>query len=265
MILPLMLALAAQTAPPPPVPAKTVGPVAPADARSKHCLDLAANDPPAGAKEADRWAIAGGGFLAKQCLGMAYANGDRMALAAQAFEDAAHAAGLAHDPQGATYWAEAGNAWLAAGDAGKARAALDAAIAADTLTGLQRGEALIDRARAQVALGQTVAARADLDKALHDAAADPMAWLLSATLARRMDDVPRAKADIAQALQLASDDASVQLEAGNIAAVGHDEAGAEAAWTRAAQIAPDSDAGRAAKQALRQFDTPDAKAAATAP
>jgi tetratricopeptide (TPR) repeat protein len=261
MILPLLLAVAAQAVTKP----AAAGPIAPDDARSQHCLELAANDPPSGAKEADRWSIAGGGFLAKQCLGMAYASGDRMASAAQSFEDAAHAAELAHDARGATYWAEAGNAWLAAGEASKARAALDAALAADTLTGVQRGEALIDRARAQVAQGQLVAARADLDKALGDAAADPMAWLLSATLARRMEDVPRAKTDIAEALRLAPDDASVQLEAGNIAATGHDEAGAEAAWTRAAQLAPDSDPGRAAKQALRQFDTPAAPAAAPTP
>jgi len=260
MILPLLLAVATQAA-----SAKAAGPIAPADTRAQHCLELAANDPPSGAKEADRWAIAGGGFLAKQCLGMAYASGGRMDSAAQAFEDAARGAELAHDLRAATYWAEAGNAWLAAGDAGKARAALDAALAADTLTGGPRGEALIDRARALVAQGQAVAARADLDKALGDVASDPMAWLLSATLARRMDDVPRARTDIAEALRLAGNDASVQLEAGNIAAIGHDEAGAEAAWTRAAQIAPDSAAGRSAKQALRQFAAPDATTVTTTP
>jgi tetratricopeptide (TPR) repeat protein len=252
IILPLLLATAAQAARLP-VPPRDV---APTQKRFDRCVELATNDPAGAEREASNWQLQGGGFLARQCLGIAYATELRWSAAAAEFEAAANAAEIAHDVRASNYWAQAGNAWLAGGNAPKAISALNAALAPATLVGLARGEAELDRARAAVAIGDTVSARRDIDRALVDAIDDPLAWLLSATLARRMNDLPRARHDIAETLRRAGDDASAQLEAGNIAALSGDEAAAKAAWTRAAQLRPDSDAGRAAMAALRQFDTP---------
>lgn len=220
------------------------------------CLAQARRDP-AAAERAGRGAI-GASPRMRQCLGLALAGQDRFAEAAAIFADAARAAELAKDGAAADYWAQSGNAWLAAGDAAKARPALDAALAAGTLSDLQRGEAYLDRARALVSLGNVKAARIDLDQAVTIAADDPLAWLLSATLARRSGDLTRARADIAQALRRSADDASVQLEAGNIAAHGGDAEKAAAAWREAVRLAPDTPAGRSAANALRQFQTPEA-------
>ncbi|MFX5245339.1 hypothetical protein ABTD35_21420, partial [Acinetobacter baumannii] len=83
---------------------------------------------------------------------------------------------------------------------------------------------------------------------------DPLAWLLSATLARRTGDLPRAKKDIGEALARSADDANVQLEAGNIAAAAGDEAGARKAWSEAARLAPpDSPIRAITAKALAQF------------
>jgi tetratricopeptide (TPR) repeat protein len=245
VILPLLLLATAQQAP---------GPVAPEQQRYTHCVDLAKSDPQAAAAEADTWATkGGGGMLAKQCLGIAYSDQGKFDLAAGAFEDAAHAALQAHDAHAADFWAQAGNAWLAAGNAGRARAALDSALSTGTLIGVDHGEVLLDHARALVALGQMTLARADLDKALTEVPDDSLAWLLSATLARRMDDLPRAQKDITEAHNRVGDDPQVELETGNIAAEMHDEAGAKAAWTKAEAASPDSNTGRAAREALAQF------------
>lgn len=246
MILPLIL-LAQSTAAP-------IGPPAPpVSDRYERCLDLATSSPSAAEAEAGQWQLAGGSFFASQCLGMAYAHEARWTAAAAAFEAAARAGEKAGDLRSANYWAQAGNAWLAAGDAVKARAALDAAVAGGTLKGVPLGEAHLDRARAMVAGNDLEGARDDLDRALVETPADPLAWLLSATLARRMRQVVRAQHDIAEALSLAADDASVQLEAGNIAAFAHDEAAARGAWQQAVTLRPDSDAGKAAAAALAQF------------
>lgn len=228
----------------------------PLDARYKGCLDLATSNPQAAESEAERFRLAGGGARARQCLGLAYAQQERWRDAAGVFEAAAREADAAKDTLGARYWAQAGNAWLAANEPVKAYAALNAALAGPALTGQDKGEALLDRARALVAAGQAAAARADLDAALENAPKDPLAWLLSATLARRMKDLPRAQGDIAEALSLASDDASVQLEAGNIAALAGDADAAKAAWQRAVKLAPASPAGQQARAALGQFDAP---------
>ncbi|MDF7774663.1 tetratricopeptide repeat protein [Sphingomonas sp. AOB5] len=235
-----------QDAPPPPAQ----DPVA---ARFERCLDLATGDPRAGEAEAIKWRSEGGGHRARQCLGVAYANQERWPSAAGAFEEAAREAEVEKSPKAGDYWAQAGNAWLAAGDPGHARSALDAALVSGNLAGLPLGEAHLDRARARVATGDNEGARSDLDRALIHAAEDPLSWLLSATLARRMGDLPRAKKDIDEALRRSPDDASVQLEAGNIAALRGDEPTARAAWARVLELAPGSPQANAARGALEQF------------
>lgn len=249
ILLSLALAAATQTAP---KPASLPGD--PREARYQRCVAMAERTPDAAKIEAGKWRLAGGDHFAQQCLGIAYATERNWTAAADAFQQAARAAELAHDVRAANYWAQAGNAWLAAGDGAHARTALDAALAAGELTGFALGEAQLDRARALVATGQPAAARIDLDAALTNAPADPLAWLLSATLARRMKDLPRAQKDIAQALARSADDANVQLEAGNIAAVAGDEAGARKAWSEAARLAPvDSPIRAETAKALAQF------------
>lgn len=191
---------------------------------------------------------------AKRCEGMVAAGGAHWADAAQAFTDAAGAAGPG---KAAALWAQAGNAWLAAGEPARAATALDSALIAGVgQPGFDRGELMLDRARAAVAAGDLPGARRVLDQALALVPTDPLAWLLSATLARRSADAPRAATDIAKAMQLAPDDAAVQLEAGNIAALAGDEAGAKARWTEAARLQPAGPSGAAAKAALTQFDLP---------
>lgn len=241
----ILLALALQTAV---TPALTDS----QDARMQRCVDLAVGDPAAAQTEASRWVLAGGGFRAQQCLGRAQTGLKRYAPAALAFTESARGAANAKDARAASFWAQAGNAWLVAGDPVKAKSALDTALTGSGVTGLALGEAHLDRARALVAAGDTAGARTDIDAALVHAADDPLAWLLSATLARRMNDLPRARTDIAKALDRASDDASVQLEAGNIAALSGDEAGARSGWTKAAQIGQGAVAA-SATAALAQF------------
>lgn len=236
-----------------PTPMGPVGPASSERARYEHCLDRATSDPAGAEAEAGAWRVAGGGFLASQCLGMAYSREQRWSAASVAFETAATAAEKAKDARSSGYWAQAGNAWLAAGDASKARAALDAAIASGTLTGMDLGEAHLDRARALVTANDMEGARDDLDRALSEVPKDPLAWLLSATLARRTGDMPRAQKDIAEALRLGGDDSDVQLEAGNIAAKAGDATNAKAAWQQAANLRPDSPSGKAAAAALQQF------------
>jgi tetratricopeptide (TPR) repeat protein len=155
----------------------------------------------------------------------------------------------AHDVRSANYWAQAGNAWLAAGEPVKARAALDAALASGTLTGLALGEARLDRARVLVAAGDMEGARGDLDRALADAKADPLAWLLSATLARRQGDLPRARRPTSpRRCGVAADDPQVQLEAGNIAALAATRRVRARPGDRVLELAPGSPLGRIGAQ-----------------
>ena len=77
----------------------------------------------------------------------------------------------------------------------------------------------------------------DLDQAEKLATDDPLVWLLSATLARRAGNLPRALDDIQQAMKLASDDASIALEGGNIAMASDKPDAARTAWGSRGQTA----------------------------
>lgn len=223
-------------------------------ARFQGCIDAALESPEQGVAFADKWRMEGGNFYARHCMGFAYARAERWAPAIVALEQAAEEAERHGEmAQSARLWAQAGNAALAGGDANKAKADFDAALARGLPDGIEKGEAHLDRARALVALNDNKGARESLDIALDQAASDPLAWLLSATLARRMGEMPLAQAHIARAVKLSPDDASVALEEGNIAVLtGHADI-ARSAWERAVQLSPESPAGKAAADNLTRL------------
>jgi tetratricopeptide (TPR) repeat protein len=226
----------------------------PTEIRYNSCVELAEKSPVSAIKAANSWLVEGGGVLARECLGLAFATQGRWISAATAFEQAARQAEREGDGRAARLWVQAGNAALAGGEAARARGFLDAGLIGGQLTGAEKGEAHLDRGRALVALRQHAAARLDLDAALKLVPADPLAWLLSATLARRMEDLPRAVKDISEASRLSPDDAQVALEAGNIAVLHGAPAAARTAWEAAVKNAPASPAGKAAAAALEQFE-----------
>ncbi len=221
--------------------------------RFNACVVLAERDPAAALTQATAWRVAGGGVLARHCEGLAYVAQSRWLPAATAFAAAARAAEAASDRRASNFWVQSGNAALAGKDAGAARAAFDAAIARGQIAGAELGEVYLDRARARFALGDKPGTRADLDQALKLAPADPLAWLLSATLARQSNDRARAQADIEQAASRSPDDAQVALEAGNIALLSGSESAARTAWEAAVRNAPTSEAGKSAAAALAQL------------
>lgn len=235
--------------------------------RFDRCHDTATDDAVAGMVEAQRWIVEGGGFIARQCLGFAQAKAGLFDAATESFAQAATDAEAARDWRAANLWAQAGNAALAAGDPERALGHLNAALVQGRLTGLQLGEAYLDRARAALALERWSNARSDLDLAVQHAAQDPLAWLLSATLARRQGDLARAQADITVASQLGPRDAAIALEAGNIAAAGDRLDAAQRSWESAVALGGEMPAGTTARtrlQELAAFRAEEAAAAGTA-
>ena len=221
--------------------------------RFEACATLADTDPARALAEAGTWRIAGGGVLARQCEGLAYVTQKRWVPAATAFEAAAREADIKADGRAAILWVQAGNAALAGNDPAKAALYFDGALARGQLTGEALGEAHLDRARARAALGDMKAARTDLDLATKHVPADPLGWLLSATLARKMNDLPRAQADIGEAAKRSPDDASVALEAGNIAVLSGRDDAARTAWEAAIKLSPNSPSAKAATESLARL------------
>lgn len=237
----ILLALAA---------AAPAGPVDTPDRRYRACLATVRTAPATAAGQAKAWLSSGGGIMAAQCLGLAYAALERWPDAGAAFEAAAKDATARDDKRRGDLWVQAGNAWLAAGDAARAKTALEAALATKLLGPALEGEVHLDLARAAVARNDVTLARSEIDKGLKLVPDDAFAWYLSAALARRAGDLPRAQEHIAKAVALAADDPAILLEAGNIAGVSGEKDAAEGLYARAMRSGPDTEAGRAAKAAL---------------
>ncbi|WP_109355317.1 hypothetical protein [Sphingorhabdus sp. EL138] len=238
-----------------PVP-QTINPSAPmtmTEVRFNECVDLAVDDPASGVVEANKWRIEGGGFLARHCLGFAYAEQFNWIAATRTFAEAAREAEVAKYPRVANFWAQAGNAALAGNEAQKALEYLNAALVQGSLIGLEKGEVHLDRARAHVALNDYEAAKKEFVMVHKLAPQDPLGWLLSATLARRMGDLAIAKADIAVAAKLAERDPAIALEAGNIAYAGGDAEQAKINWEKAVEIDAESRSAKAAQKYLAQL------------
>lgn len=244
----LLLALAQQGAAAPPTLEQD---------RLTACMAEARADPARAITTATAWleGLSGAATSApQQCLGFAYVAQQRWDAAMLAFQTARDAR-PADDRLGrARLGAMVGNAALQARQPlvaeGAFAMALDDALAGGDapLAGL----AAADRARALVALDDAPAAATALTRARELAPQQAEVWLLSATLARRSEDLANARAWIATAATLAPQDDAVELETGLIAAMAGDDAAARVAWN--AVIARGGPQADRARQFLAQLE-----------
>ncbi len=269
LILPLLAQLAPQVSPgaaPPlnlpigierPAPRAAVAP-APKPSRTDECVATAQGDALAGIDAATAWRDSAKPEelpFANYCLGLGLTRVGRFAEATAAFVAARDATPATHRLQRARMGAMAGNAALADGEAGPALDLLDTAHGFALTAGDQRlgGEIALDQARAFVALGRQSEAAMALDEACLTIPDNAAAWLLSATLSRRMGKLAEAQARIERAASLLPIDPEIGLEAGVIAVLaGRDEA-ARRSWQSVLIAAPQSDAARTAQGYLDQL------------
>ena len=241
-LLPILLLAAAPSAAPP-IPTLD-------EVQFEECVKLARTDPASAVTEASLWTQQKGGYLARACHGFALATDFKFDLAVPILTEAATLAAQKGDPRAARFWAQAGNAAIAAGQADIALDALGKALASKSLVDTERADGEVDRARALVTLGQSVEAETALATARQLSPENGAAWLLSATLARRLNKLPDALAFIQTSAALLPRDPAVALEAGNIAIAAGDETAARKQWEQTIAIAPDS---RQAMTATKQL------------
>jgi tetratricopeptide (TPR) repeat protein len=189
------------------------------------------------------------------CRALEAQNKGDNAAAAQSFEDAARASSQ-QDPKTARMLAAAGNMWIAAGQPGRAALALDKALAMPGLEAEQRGEALLDRARAAEAQNDLKTARARLTEARATISEDPFYWYFSAALAIREGDVGTARTAITEALKIAPSDPTVLFEAGHVAHFAGDDVKARDYWQRSASADASGPIGKASRDALQMLSEP---------
>ena len=208
---------------------------------------LAAAPPPACAGQT--------GVAQNVCVALAAQKAGQFAESAQQFETGAGTL-KPGDPAIDRMLAGAGNMWIAAGQPAKAALALDKALAGTGLLAAQRGEALLDRARAAEAQGDLKTARAKVTAAAASLPQDAFLWYFSAALAIRENDPATAKLAIGRALALEPNDPTVLFEAGHVFQFAGDDGKAREYWARAAAADPKGQSGNAARRALAMLDVP---------
>lgn len=199
------------------------------------------------------WQGMGGGLPARHCQALAQLHRGQFAAAASTLVKAAQIAEAEKSPLAADFWGQAGNAAMLAGDSRGAIGHFTTAITqAGEFAPLRTANLLVDRARANTELGNIPAARADIDKALTLNRDDPIAWMLSAALARRENNMARATQEISRASTLAPSDPDIMFEQGNIAAANGDMEAARKVWAMTVKAAPGTPAAELAGKALQQ-------------
>lgn len=231
------------------------------DNRLANCAALTRINPDAARSDARRWldtAPLGQKADAAQCLGMAEVQLGQWDAAIAAFTNGRDLA-MPGDPKSrAQLGAMAGNAQLAAGQAASALNTLEQAQTDADSAGSEvlKGEIALDRARTLVALGRPGDARAALTMARTALPYNAQAWLLSATLARRLDALEDAQRFIEEAALLTPADPEIGLEAGVIAVLSGRDDAARKSWSSVIETAPESPFAQTASDYLAQLDAP---------
>ncbi|WP_043364780.1 tetratricopeptide repeat protein [Belnapia sp. F-4-1] len=224
---------------PPDVPRLAEGP------DYERCLGLVRTDPDAARNFAESWEIGGGGEGARHCGALALLAADEPERAAERLEGLARAS-RASAATRASVFAQAGQAWMMAGETGRAygAATMGLTLAPDD------ADLMLDRAVALGTLRRYADAMDDLNRIV---VLDPQraeAWVFRAAANRHLDRVDQAAEDIGRAIALTPDSAEALLERGIIRQLKGDTAGAKADWQRAVSLAPDSPTADLAQQNL---------------
>ena len=223
------------------------------------CLTLASEQPQAALDYAQGWREKSEGALdlaqSAHCLGLAMVQLGRLEEAQKVFDLAAGEAPEDNLPYAARLTAMAGNTAMARGKPDEALPLIDRAggmaIAAEDKP--LAAQLRVDLARTLVALGRDTDADSALAEARDADAENGEAWLLSATMSRRMKRYGEAQQQIERAGDLAPRDAAVGLEAGVIAALSGREEDAIRSFQSVLLVAPGSYQAERAKGYLEQL------------
>ncbi len=210
------------------------------------CLSLLRDDPDEAMRFAQAWDATGGGEGARHCIALALlglGEPDRAAERLERLAAASRAGSLAR----AAIFGQASQAWMMAGDANRAFAAVTIAL---TLAP-QDVELLVDRSVVLASMQRYRESIEDLDSALALEPERAEAWVLRAAALRHLERVDQAFVAVERALVLAPDNAEALLERGILRQLRGDVAGARNDWQRAIQIAPDSMAADLAAQNIQ--------------
>jgi tetratricopeptide (TPR) repeat protein len=216
--------------------------------RYSECMALARREPLRALPAAEKWMAEGGGLGARHCVAIAMFESGRHVQAATQLEAIARDMGQERPGLRAELYAQAGQAWMEAGQAENAAAAQSKAI------GLKSDDAdlWVDRGLSYAAMKAWPRAISDFDRALTLRPKDVDTLILRAASWRNTGNAARALGDAQYALRIAPDHSEALLEQGFARLALGDRKGAEADFNKVLLLVPPgSDAARRAQAGLR--------------
>ena len=244
-LVPLGLAAAMMSAPSP-VAAEELDHAAEYDA----CVTLAKSVPTAGFESALAWQALGGGEAAQHCAAVALVELGHYSEAAARLEALAETTRRSRPELAPEILAQAGQAWLLAGDHERAYTVQTTALELSP----DNVELLVDRGVTLAKAENYAEAVTDLSRALLFVPDRPDILVYRASAYRILDDQPRALADVERALILDPENPEGLLERGNLRRLTGDLDGARQDWLRAAVLAEGQPTSEAAQANLAAMD-----------
>lgn len=214
------------------------------------CAALAQQESEAAFEQATNWETLGGGEPARHCAAVALFGMGEYAEAARRLEALAQDMTAAPPTVRAEVLAQGGQAWIAAGDYGRAEGVFTAAH------GLYPAsvEILVDRGQARLLLESYWDAVDDLNLALERDPGNVDALVFRATAYRLLEVAELARDDVERALAKAPHNVYALLERGLIRHAQGDEAGARQDWMGVLRETPEGEAADSARLYLEQLD-----------
>lgn len=200
------------------------------------CLDLVAQAPQTGFDYAEKWIQSAGQqtLAARHCQAVALSSMGRYDEAATALSEVALAMEDAPREARGEAFAQVADAWMLAGNAQRARVAIDQALALDPIATY-----LLVRADIRASQKDWEGVQADASEVLTDLPTSPDALTLRATASRNLGHAQSALADATRAVDIAPHNLSALLERGRTKAALLDMPGARADWQSVIDVARD--------------------------
>ncbi len=232
--------------------------------RYEACVNKSGRAPRRALEEALEWRDRGGGVAAHHCAALALVELRRYGEAATRLEDIAREIAGGGPRNGgavgfgpamhAAILAQAGNAWLLAGEAGKAYPAFSDALDEVEAYSRQEVELRVDRARALAGTGDYEGAVDDLTRAAQIAPLNADVFVYRASARRALDLLDLARRDVETALDIDPGNVHALLERGNLLRVTGDDDGARADWSKILAAAPGTPVADVARANIRRLE-----------
>jgi len=215
--------------------------------RYTECMRLARSEPLRALPVAEKWTGEGGGLGARHCVAIAMFESGKFIPAASQLEAIARDMGTERPGLRAELLAQAGQAWIEAGQAENAAAAQSQALDLKS----DDPDLWIDRGLSYAAMKAWPRAISDFDHALTLRAKDVDTLVLRAAAWRNAGDSRRALEDAQYALRIAPDHSEALLERGFAYVALGNKTAADIDFKKVIELVPpDSDAARRAETGL---------------